>query len=198
VPQISTVIKADGGKGEFTTATLSTAAYEAIYNRRADFTEIFTAWEGIEAELRGIKLRTFRYDNYGVPDIYSVVIITNSGLVRERADEYKRFMDITRRGYEFAAARPEEAAKIFLEYPALKNAFPEPEMVRRSAALLAPIFVAEGGEWGRQTGEKWDAYAKWLLGSGVVTDAQNRPITELKGGQPFSNLLLPARVARSE
>ena len=58
------MIKTDGGKGDFQTATLSTAAYEALYNKRADFTEIFTAWEGIEADMRGIKLRTFRYDDY--------------------------------------------------------------------------------------------------------------------------------------
>ena len=73
-PQIKTVIKADGGKGDFDTATLSTAAYEALYNKRADFTEIFTAWEGIEAELRGIKLRTFRYD-----------ALRRAGLPRRRA-----------------------------------------------------------------------------------------------------------------
>jgi ABC-type nitrate/sulfonate/bicarbonate transport system substrate-binding protein len=67
-PQIKTVVVADGGKGNFDVATLSTAAYEALYEKRADFTEIFTTWEGIEAELRGIKLRTFRYSDYGVPD----------------------------------------------------------------------------------------------------------------------------------
>jgi ABC-type nitrate/sulfonate/bicarbonate transport system substrate-binding protein len=189
VPQITTVIRSDGGKGEFQTAVLSTAAYEAIYNRRADFTEIFTAWEGVEAEMRGIKLRTFRYDNYGVPDIYSVVLIANTEKLRERADAYRKFMEATRRGYEFAAQNPAQAAEIFLNYPALKDLFPEPEMVKRSAAMLAPVFVAEGGTWGRQTAAKWDAYSNWLVSSGVVTDAQNRPVTSLRG-QLFTNTLL--------
>ena len=64
-PLIKTVITSDGGKGTFRTATLSTAAYEALYAKRADFTEIFTTWEGIEADIRGIKLRTFRPDQFG-------------------------------------------------------------------------------------------------------------------------------------
>ena len=74
-PLIKTVITSDGGKGTFRTATLSTAAYEALYAKRADFTEIFTTWEGIEADIRGIKLRTFRPDQFGVPDHPAVVLI---------------------------------------------------------------------------------------------------------------------------
>ena len=49
-PTLKVVIKADGGKGEFKTATLDTAAYEALYAKRADFTITFTAWEGVEAD----------------------------------------------------------------------------------------------------------------------------------------------------
>jgi ABC-type nitrate/sulfonate/bicarbonate transport system substrate-binding protein len=41
-PILKTMIQSDGGKGNFQTATLSTAAYDALYNKRADFTEIFT------------------------------------------------------------------------------------------------------------------------------------------------------------
>ena len=40
------VIKADGGTGKFKTVTLETAAYEALYAKRADFVITFTAWEG--------------------------------------------------------------------------------------------------------------------------------------------------------
>src|SRR3954451_8678926 len=37
-PVLKTMIQADGGKGTFQTATLSTAAYDALYAKRADFT----------------------------------------------------------------------------------------------------------------------------------------------------------------
>jgi len=189
-PQIKTVIQADGGKGEFETATLSTAAYEALYAGRADFTEIFVAWEGIEAEMRGVKLRTFRYDKYGVPDVYSVVLVAKRDALTKREAALTRFLEVTRRGYEFAAANPQEAAQVFLDYLP-KGTFPEPEMVRRSAAMLAPIYVPAGGRWGTQDAAKWDAYSRWLLGQGAVKDAEDRVVKELSGGPLFSNDLLP-------
>src|SRR6185369_11947458 len=110
-PLIKTVITSDGGKGTFRTATLSTAAYEALYNKRADFTEIYTTWEGIEADMRGIKLRTFRYDQYGVPDFPGVVLTAKRDAVTKRADVLRRFLDATRKGYEYAAQQPDAASK---------------------------------------------------------------------------------------
>ena len=57
-PTLKSVIKADGGAGTFKTVTLDTAAYDALYAKRADFVITFAAWEGIEAKSRGIELRT--------------------------------------------------------------------------------------------------------------------------------------------
>ena len=37
VPTLQAVIRNDGGTGTFETVTLDTAAYEALYNKRADF-----------------------------------------------------------------------------------------------------------------------------------------------------------------
>lgn len=190
--QIKSVIQADGGRGTFTTATLSTAAYEALYAKRADFTEIFTAWEGIEADIRGIKLRTFRYDAYGVPDVPSVVLVAKKDALTKRGPTLQRFLEVTRRGYEYAATNPDDASATFLDYKPLKGAFPEPELVRRSTKMLASIYVGPDGKWGRQDGAKWDAYSRWMLGLGVVTDDKERVVRELPGGALFTNELLAA------
>jgi ABC-type nitrate/sulfonate/bicarbonate transport system substrate-binding protein len=194
-PRLAGVIKADGGSGEFETATLSTAAYQALYNRRADFTEIFTAWEGIEAEMQGIKLRTFRYDTYGIPEWPSVILVAKQENVTKRADVYERFLEVTRRGYEFAAQQPEQAARIFLDYLP-EGTFPEPELVTRSTRALAPVYV-NGGRWGAQNEAQWNTYARWLLQQGVVVDGSNRVVTELSGGPLFTNALIdPASASR--
>jgi ABC-type nitrate/sulfonate/bicarbonate transport system substrate-binding protein len=196
-PQIKTVIKADGGRGEFETATLSTAAYEALYNKRADFTEIYTTWEGIEADIRGIKLRTFRYDAYGVPDFYGVVLVAKQSKLKEKGDVYRRFLEVTRRGYEYAAQQPAEASQAFIDYLP-KGTFPEPEMVRRSTQQLAKVYLPASGRWGDQAASKWDTYARWLIGQGVVVDASNKPVTTLPGPALFTNELLDGASARGE
>jgi len=189
-PQIRTVIKADGGKGEFETAVLSTAAYEALYEKRADFTEIFTTWEGIEAGLRGIKLRTFRYDAFGVPDFPGVVLVARRSAVNETSP-LRRFLEVTRRGYELAAAGPDEASQVFMDH--LPGAFPEPELVRRSTRMLASFFVDKAGRWGTQDASKWQAYSRWFLGQGIVKDRNDKVIDNESalGGPLFTNELLP-------
>ncbi len=187
--RIRAVIRADGGQGEFTVATLSTFAYEALFNGRADFTEIFTTWEGIEAELRGVKLRTFRFDDFGVPDFPGVILIAQQSTVNERSDVLRRFLEVTRRGYEFAANQPEEAARIFIEYVG-EDVFPEAELVRLSNLMLADIFVDADGSWGLQDAEVWDAYASWMLAQGILVSADDEVISEeVPGGPLFTNLL---------
>ena len=74
VPTLQSVIRFDGGKGDFKSVTLDTAAYEALYAKKADFVITFAAWEGLEAKERGIDLRTFKFGDYGFPDFYQVVL----------------------------------------------------------------------------------------------------------------------------
>ena len=57
--EVSTVIKSDGGKGEFTKAVLDTAAYEAVYAGKADFTIAATTVEVLEAAEIGKPLKYF-------------------------------------------------------------------------------------------------------------------------------------------
>jgi ABC-type nitrate/sulfonate/bicarbonate transport system substrate-binding protein len=192
-PVLKTMIQQDGGKGTFQTATLSTAAYEALYAKRADFTEIFTTWEGIEADIRGIKLRTFKPEAFGVPDHPEVILIaSNKNLAKNKA-KLQKFLDVTRRGYEFAAKSPEEAAKVFTGYLP-KETFPEADLVRRSAVMMAPMLLGKDGRWGTQDAANFNAYSKWLVGSGVVTDSKNQPLKrELPGGALFTNELLEGK-----
>jgi len=190
-PQIRTVDIADGGKGDFDVATLNTLAYEALYQGQADFTEIFTTWEGIEAKLRGIELRTFRYDDYGMPDFPGVVLIANSkSLTGPKADDLRRFLEVTQRAYEYAAENPDEAAKEFMAY--LPDTFPEPDLVTQSTEQLAPYFVESGEHWGVQAADTWNAYAGWFIDQGLVTDSNDKMLTSLSDlGTLFSNDLLP-------
>ena len=191
-PQIRTVIMMDGGRGNFDNATLSTAAYEALYEGRADFTEIFVTWEGIEARLRGIELRTFRYDDYGVPDFPGVVLIAQQKTVQDKEAALRRFLEVTRRGYEYAAREPDAATQVFISaLPA--GTFPEPEMVRLSTRMLAVYFVNSAGRWGEQDPDDWKAYSHWLIDQGIVKDTRERVIAEekdLPGGALYTNDLL--------
>jgi ABC-type nitrate/sulfonate/bicarbonate transport system substrate-binding protein len=176
-PKMRAVIQADGGRGEFETVVLGTAAYEALYAGEVDFTEPFVAWEGIEAELRGQPLKTFSYTDYGFPDAYNVLLIGNSPWLRDHPDLAARFVQAAQRGYQLAADDPDRAAQLLMD--ANPGAFTEPELVTRSQHMLAERFLRdENGRVGTQTPQKWAGYSGWVFDSGALTGPDGAPLTQ--------------------
>ena len=75
-----------------------------------------------------------------------------------------------------------------------KETFPEADLVRRSAVMMAPMLLGGDGHWGATDGAKFTAYAKWLVGTGVVTDAKNNTVKgDLPGGALFTNELFEGK-----
>jgi ABC-type nitrate/sulfonate/bicarbonate transport system substrate-binding protein len=193
VPTLQSVIRQDGGTGEFDVVTLDTAAYEALYNERADFVITFSAWEALEAELREIPLRAFRFTDFGFPDFYQVVLACDRAWLEADPAAAKAFVSATVRGFEFAAANPDDAADILVaENRGVFDA--NPELPRVSARFLAEegLLVDEDGKAGVQTLERWTGYSKFLFDAGLLTDAEGKPLAEEPDyGSLFTNEFLP-------
>ena len=192
-PTLKAVIKADGGKGDFTTVTLDTAAYEALYAKRADFVITFSAWEGIEAGQRGIPLRTFAFTDYGFPDFYQVVLACDRRWLDREPDLAKAFVSASARGFEFAADHPDDAAAILVgQNPGVFDGSPD-------LPAASQRFLAEGGflrdaqgAVGRQTLERWQGYSGFLFDQGLLTDANGKPLAAPPDyAALFSNAYLP-------
>ena len=193
VPTLKAVIEADGGTGEFEVATLDSAAYEALYAKRADFTIPFTAWEGIEAEQRGIGLRWFRFADYGFPEFYQVVLACDRQWLEAEPEAARQFLEGTVRGFEAAAAYPDESATVLVdENPGVFDA--NPDLPAASQRFLAEedYLLDENGRFGTQTLERWQAYSSFLYEESLLTDAEGQPLTEpLDWASLFTNEFLP-------
>ena len=175
--KMAAVIKDAGGRGEFQTVQLGTSAYEALYAGQADFTEPFVAWEGIEAQLRGEPLKTFRYTDYGFPDAYNVLLIGNSTWLRDHPDESRRFVQAAQRGYQLAADDPAQGAKLLSD--ANPGAFTDPRLVEQSSQMLAQRFLKDDrGRVGTQTAARWAGYSGFVYDSGTVTGPDGKPVTQ--------------------
>ncbi len=184
------IVRSDGGQGNFSTAKVSTAAMQSLVERRADFTDISLAAEGIDAELKGLKLRTFRYDKYALPDYASVVLVGKPSTLTKKEALLRRFLEVTRRGYELSAQQPQPNFALY-EKSLRRGSFVEPEAVRRAVVMLAPSFLAADGRWGAQDASQWGAYARWLVDEGVLRDAKGALLrAEPSGGPLFTNALL--------
>ncbi len=192
-PTLQAVIKADGGTGKFTTVTLDTAAYEALYSKRADFVITFSAWEGIEAGERGIPLRTFAFSDYGFPDFYQVVLACDRRWLDREPELAKAFVASTVRGFEFAADHPDEAAAILVaQNPGVFDG--NPALPAESERYLANggFLRDEGGVVGRQTLERWQGYSGFLYDHGLLTGPDGKPLSSPPDYSAlFSNDYLP-------
>lgn len=192
-PALQYVIRADGGTGEFETVALDTAAYEAMYAGRADFTYSVKTWDGVQAELIDQPVRYFEFSEYGFPEHYSLALIASDAWLADNGDVARAFLAATQRGYEFAEEDPEAAADLLIE--AAPDAFQDPELVRRSAQLLVDDdYYRAGGDapLGAVDESIWEGYGSFLFDNGLLTGSDGQPLAEEPDwSEYFTNDYLP-------
>ncbi|MBZ9979219.1 ABC transporter substrate-binding protein [Mesorhizobium sp. BR-1-1-10] len=188
---ISTIIRHDGGKGDFETVTLGTSAYEALANGSVDFTLEVSTWEGVEAELRGVKQRSFVYADHGVPDEHTTLISSSEAYLQANPELSSSFIQATRRGYQFAVDHPGEAATLLIA--ANKDALTNPALVHASLkALLEGNYLrGQNGAIGTLDPAKMEAIGNYLFAAGILRDADGKVLPQSPDfARYFSNAFL--------
>jgi ABC-type nitrate/sulfonate/bicarbonate transport system substrate-binding protein len=192
-PTLKSVIRADGGSGTFKTVTLETAAYDALYAKRADFVITFAGWEGIEAKERGIDLRTFKFGDYGFPDFYQVVLACDSRWLVAHPDLARAFVGATVRGYELAADDPERAAGLLVaQNPGVFDGNPALPLESQKFLAAGGYLRDENGAVGHQTLAKWQGYSGFLFDEGLLAGPDGKPLAKAPDyGALFTDDFLP-------
>ncbi|MBZ9759220.1 ABC transporter substrate-binding protein [Mesorhizobium sp. ESP6-5] len=188
---ISTIIRHDGGKGDFETVTLGTSAYEALANGSVDFTLEVSTWEGVEAELRDVKQRSFVYADHGVPDEHTTLISSSEAYLQANPELSSSFVQATRRGYQFAVDHPGEAATLLIA--ANKDALTNPALVHASLkALLEGNYLrGQNGAIGTLDPAKMEAIGNYLFAAGILRDADGKVLPQSPDfARYFSNAFL--------
>lgn len=175
---VGSLIKNDGGKGDFKTVTLGTSAYEAMGNKSVDFTLEILTWEGVQAELAGEKLHAFKYSDYGVPDQYTTTIVSSDKYLKANPDTAKAFLAAVEKGYAYAVDHPEEAGKILIA--ANKDVLTDPALVQASMKMLVDghFLRSADGVIGSIDPAKNAGIGQYLFKSGLLVDENGKVLTE--------------------
>ncbi len=140
--------------------TNEAAALEA---KQADAVWIYYGWSGINAKLEGLE---FDYwDFAGIADeldYYTPVIMANNKYLKENSDEVKKFLDATKKGYEFAVENPREAADILIKGDDTGALRGSKELVYESQEWISKQYVADAACWGVINESRWNTFYKWL------------------------------------
>lgn len=191
-PELKSVIRHDGGKGEFRTVTLNTSAYQAVYAGDADFTIPVTTWEGVEAQSVGKPMKYFRLEDYGFPEQYASLIAAKGTWLKTNGDLARRFIAATSEGYAWAAQNPEKAAAMLVS--ANPTAFKNPAVVTKSQRMLVDggYMTTPDGKVGLQDPVRWRNYGHFLFANGLLTGPDGKPLkTEPDWSAFWSNDYLP-------
>jgi ABC-type nitrate/sulfonate/bicarbonate transport system substrate-binding protein len=188
---ISTIIRNDGGAGEFDTVTLGTSAYEALANGRVDFTLEVSTWEGVNSVLLDRPQRAFRYADYGVPDQHTTFLGGNGSWITDNPDTARAFVQAVQRGYAFAAVNPEAAAQILIDETA--GMLSNPDLVRASMqALVDGGYLRDPGEPVGLIDERmFNDITNFLFSAGILRDGDGNPLEQMPDvGDWYTNAFL--------
>lgn len=138
---------------------IGSADFFTSLERDIDFSWIYYAWTGIEAELRGIELNMHYLNEYANKlDFYTPVIATNEKMMQTHPEVVRAFLNAVTKGYIFAIEEPGEAANILLKaVPDLDQ-----ELVQASQQWISSRYQDDAPRWGEQKLTIWQNYADWL------------------------------------
>lgn len=178
---VKQMIKNDGGEGDLELHYPSKLGiWNTLVDGTYDATWIFTAWEGVEAENRGIDLTNFRLGDFDIPYGYSPVLCASEGAINDDSETLTKFLSATQRGFEFAISNPQEATDILK--PELTDHDRRHIDLLKSQQMLNNYYkVTE--QWGIMDSKVFTSFVNWLQKHDLVPNT-------LDADQLYTNELL--------
>jgi ABC-type nitrate/sulfonate/bicarbonate transport system substrate-binding protein len=142
---------------------------------------VFAGWGKVNADVNNIDTDFFYFkDLNSTFDYYTPVIIANNDFLKESPDVAKKFLEATKKGYEFAIENPDEAAQMLIDGDETQSLVGSEDLVTASQEWLADEYISDADQWGYIDADRWDTFYAWLY--------QNKLIDkELPAGTGFSN-----------
>lgn len=166
---LKNVVEKDGG--DFSRVKLiSTYVEDIVAALHADIESvwIYYGWDGVKCDMEGLSTNFLPFaDMNPTFDYYSPVIIGNNDYMKKNPDTTKAFLSALKKGYEYAAGNPSDAADILLK------AVPEldEKLVQKSQEYLSKQYIADAAQWGEIDANRWNGFYQWLNENKLVDNA---------------------------
>lgn len=166
---LKNVVEKDGG--DFSRVKLiSTYVEDIVAALHADIESvwIYYGWDGVKCDMEGLSTNFLPFaDMNPTFDYYSPVIIGNNDYMKKNPDTTKAFLSAVKKGYEYAAGNPSDAADILLK------AAPEldEKLVQKSQEYLSKQYIADAAQWGEIDADRWNGFYQWLNENKLVDNA---------------------------
>lgn len=165
---LKAVVKGDGGDGSLVQIlNMGSLDFFGATEKLVDFAWIFQAWDGVQAELRGVELNFIELKKFDPAlDFYTPVIAVNSKTIGSDPGLIRKFLAGLSMGYRYAVEHPEQASAVLLKAAPDLNA----ELVLASQKFLAGQYQADAPRWGQFDEKRWNAFLNWLGERGLLKE----------------------------
>jgi NitT/TauT family transport system substrate-binding protein len=132
-------------------------------------------WEGVQATRNKVELNVFPLSEAGVPYGYTPVLLAHPKYCKagsEEAELLRRFLEVSARGHQYAAAHPTETADALIS-EANHASLTElgRDFVVESQRLLSEgdHYLNESKQWGHMEPARWEQFVDWLFANNCIT-----------------------------
>jgi ABC-type nitrate/sulfonate/bicarbonate transport system substrate-binding protein len=161
----------------------SAADMNGLLRGDGDYVWVFRGWDLLAITLEGIEINEILMRDYDEDlNYYTPMILSTDELLQSKSSELSKAMRAIARGYEYAAANPDEAAEIFLRaVPGSNRA-----LIVASTRHLASLYLNEDGQFGHMKQVVFERIIGWSAARGLLpNDGRNIDINKV-----FTNQLL--------
>jgi ABC-type nitrate/sulfonate/bicarbonate transport system substrate-binding protein len=164
------MIRADGGTGTFTTITPPRLdVFEAFLQDQGHVSWVFVPWEAELARHRGVPLKEFHLDEYGVPYGYSTLFFARQETLEQKSQALSIFFRILSDSYVKAAENPAAVASQLSSAIDHSN-FGDARFIENAMNRIAPALLNASGRWGQMEAGRFDRYARWLHEKNLIDE----------------------------
>ena len=116
--------------------------------------------ESIVMELQGYEIEIMRLEEWGVPDYYELILITNKSFLEENKSDDEKVVNSFKKGYEFSIKNPQESITSLISIAG--EEIVEEDVERAGVELLIPMWQSNNLPFGHQDISKWEETYEWM------------------------------------
>lgn len=187
---IRQLIQNADGRGQFVSHKVaSLSLWRALTTREVDAAWCWLTWEGVQADIEGVDLNQFLFDEYEIPYGYNPVLTGHSNWIDENGDALRRFLEETAAGYRLAVKNPDEAARLLMKtanHPTLTKR----NFVEQSQQMVSGYYLDGEGHWGFMHRNVWVSFVNWMIRNHLLTNPDGELIQRMDVDTLFTNKYL--------
>lgn len=123
-----------------------------------------------QMESEGFEVDYFMVNDYGIPNYYEAVFLTNDKLLEEEPEVIEGFLRASAKGFDDFKADPDACLQILLDNQNEENFPLTPSVEEQSCQTILPLMETADAKFLTQTEENWQENIDWMYESGLIQE----------------------------